>query len=900
MKKLYIISLLCLFFIQFGYSQAVPQGMKYQAVARDHAGEILGNQKISLKISLYTTTDRSATTYSETHTVTTNQLGLFTLTVGNGRIESGEFSQVPWSTSDIWMEIAIKGREDSDFKIISASKMLSVPYAFHAATASELINEVGGRAPVPSPGVKSNRWEIVGNLGTVPGSPDFNKLGTMDRTDLVIVTGTKERMRLFAEGNIEMLTSLFIEDNLTVRQDVDLNSRTGSTRNHGPFTVTSQSPTWLTGILTVDGATSLNDKLTVFNQSPTLLSGTLTVDRATDLNSSLNVDGFTDLNSALFVNNSSPTLLSGKLLTMDDATFNKHVKLDNSTYNSFTPNQGALVVDGGVGIGRNLTIGEDLKVLGSSSFEGPVAMVTLDLSGTDQSNDITSGALTVVGGAGLGKNLNVGGNMGLTGDFTAGGKMDLATDLNMGGKFSLIAAGGVDHVATFKNTNDGNGISIQLGASTPHNSNNFVTFLNESGAVVGRIEGENGAADLANNGGYIQDVTFRSIAVATSGLSWLIAGLDVVNAIVELAAATSSSTFCAGVGACVTTPIPSWIVKATADIVVAGANLILETINLAVVTGDLVAFTVAYADEYGVTYASGAEDYAEYLPKYDANETFLPGDIVGMRHGFITKNTYNVDRIMIISHNPVVLGGIPQDGNTSTHEMVAFMGQVPARIMGPAEPGDYILPSGYHNGFGIARSPDQMKSDDYKKILGVAWEGAKGMKVNVVNVAIGLNTNDMSDLIGKLAEKSDLQQEQIQALQSQIQETNAILAQLLPGFKEAAGVESDLVETPVVKAAEWIETVRSVPFASYENVSHERATAGEIMYYEATDEELEAGFAMARDIHIKAGVDLSDHPFWQRIENEPGYKEEFKMDVRKQLKEAMHYHKKVNAELGGE
>ena len=32
------------------------------------------------------------------------------------------------------------------------------------------------------------------------------------------------------------------------------------------------------------------------------------------------------------------------------------------------------------------------------------------------------------------------------------------------------------HVAKFTNTADGSGIAIQVGASTPHNNNNFITY----------------------------------------------------------------------------------------------------------------------------------------------------------------------------------------------------------------------------------------------------------------------------------------------------------------------------------------------------------------------------------------------------------------------------------------
>src|SRR5258705_6438446 len=96
-------------FVVNGQDAAAPMGMKYQAVARDLKGNVLSDQQITLKITLAGNNNKSWTNYySETHTVQTSQLGLFTLVVGEGVIMLGKFDDVPWSTEDIWMEVAIK------------------------------------------------------------------------------------------------------------------------------------------------------------------------------------------------------------------------------------------------------------------------------------------------------------------------------------------------------------------------------------------------------------------------------------------------------------------------------------------------------------------------------------------------------------------------------------------------------------------------------------------------------------------------------------------------------------------------------------------------------------------------------------------------------------------------
>lgn len=76
MKKLLTI-LLCLPLIGFG--QNVPQGINYQAVARDSTGSVLMFQGLTIQFSVIE--DLPSFPYiiwQETHTATTNNYGLFT------------------------------------------------------------------------------------------------------------------------------------------------------------------------------------------------------------------------------------------------------------------------------------------------------------------------------------------------------------------------------------------------------------------------------------------------------------------------------------------------------------------------------------------------------------------------------------------------------------------------------------------------------------------------------------------------------------------------------------------------------------------------------------------------------------------------------------------------------
>lgn len=890
MKRIYLLIISLFIIAQVGNAQTVPQGMKYQAVARDLNGKIMADQTLFVKITLYNDPVRRDISYVELHKINTGALGVFDLTIGGGQSLTGAFEKVPWSSEEIWIEVAIQTQDAQDYITISNSRMLSVPYAFHAATASEVtgMNRNGNTAGIPS-----QTWSLFGNSNS---DPSKDKLGTTDNVDLVLVTNNIERMRIFANGNIKIAKSLQIGEDLTVDKNVYLNVLSGETINYGDFTVQ--------------------------NQSSTLLSGTLTVDLATDLNSSLNVDGVTNLNSSLSVNNMSPTTLTGTLRVEKDATFKEHVVLDNAAHNSTLPTNGALVVNGGVGIGKNLNVGGDSKFGGAVEFAGQVSITDLT-----ESTSTTTGALKVAGGVGIGKRINVGGdaamgaNLSVTGATTlnstlgvagitslnnttessavgngaliVAGGTGIAKNLNVGGLATitngLIVNGSSSSYAGIFNSNSNHGLKIKVNSGTPTNSNHFVTFVNSSGGQVGAIKGESSASDLANNFAYQEELSNLDWEVAFAAVDEATAIADEIQAAVDLVGASTSSTACAGLGVCVTAPIPSLIVAAAAGLIVATANLVSSSIQLGFAIDEKVNFVSDYASHMGVTYSSGSADYAEYLPKLDPNEKFGAGDVIGLKHGFITKNTEGADRIMAISLSPIVLGKVPADGNNENLEMVAFLGQIPVKVMGVVHPGDYILSSGYHNGTAIARNPKNMDISDYNRILGVAWEAATENKLNMVNVAVGLNTNDLTGVIHQQAETIKKQEEALRLLNNQMANTQQVLADLVPGFKAAMGENQVEITTPNRQAEQTPD--------AHANHDYHVAQVGEndVIYFDITREQLEAGITMAEDISRKGGVDMDTHPFWQKLGSDPAYKQEILRDLENKLKSAYHTHQQLNS-----
>lgn len=155
----------------------------------------------------------------------------------------------------------------------------------------------------------------------------------------------------------------------------------------------------------------------------------------------------------------------------------------------------------------------------------------------------------------------------------------------------------------------------------------------------------------------------------------------------------------------------------------------------------------------GVTFESGAGDYAEWLERADHNEKINVGDVVGVIGGKITKNTEGVSQLMVASWNPCVLGNTPEEGKEQFSNKVAFMGQVPVKVNCPVKKGDYIVPDGHNLGYAKAISPENISEDQFENVLGVAWEDAPHYGAKFVKIAVGLKPDEMVKVIQDQAEQ---------------------------------------------------------------------------------------------------------------------------------------------------
>ncbi len=76
--KSYIIALSLLLLSIVSYAQA-PQGIPYQAAARNSSGGVLASTSVSVRFTIRDSTATGAIKYRETHSLTTDANGMFSV-----------------------------------------------------------------------------------------------------------------------------------------------------------------------------------------------------------------------------------------------------------------------------------------------------------------------------------------------------------------------------------------------------------------------------------------------------------------------------------------------------------------------------------------------------------------------------------------------------------------------------------------------------------------------------------------------------------------------------------------------------------------------------------------------------------------------------------------------------
>src|ERR1043166_6808240 len=143
MKK--IILLLILLTIRFFVYPQVPNMFNYQGIARNVSGQPLASTNISIRISILDGSSSGTTLYSETRSVTTNQLGIFTIAIGSSGAQNttGNFASINWANNFKYIKVEADVAGGNNFSLLGNTQLLSVPYALYAGSAPATVFTAG-------------------------------------------------------------------------------------------------------------------------------------------------------------------------------------------------------------------------------------------------------------------------------------------------------------------------------------------------------------------------------------------------------------------------------------------------------------------------------------------------------------------------------------------------------------------------------------------------------------------------------------------------------------------------------------------------------------------------------------------------------------------------------------
>ena len=127
MKKLLILLTLT---ITTALQAQAPQGFNYQATVRDSAGDLIVNANVYFKFNVIQGSLTAVPIFTETHYVSTDDLGQVNLVIGQGTANLGAFSELDWSLGSYYLGIELD--TGNGYLAMGTTQLLSVPYALYA------------------------------------------------------------------------------------------------------------------------------------------------------------------------------------------------------------------------------------------------------------------------------------------------------------------------------------------------------------------------------------------------------------------------------------------------------------------------------------------------------------------------------------------------------------------------------------------------------------------------------------------------------------------------------------------------------------------------------------------------------------------------------------------------
>ncbi|WP_456422454.1 hypothetical protein [Lutibacter sp.] len=776
MRKLYVI--IIMFFVgaslyaqtdAISYQAVILNPQKQELPGVNAEENIFPNKTIKMRFTIIDSSGSEI--YQETQTTTTDAYGIVNLFIGEGSQTSTQsFNEVNWDGTSKKLKVEIDFNGGSSFIELGTQKLTFTPYAYHRdiMASGDLI--IDGKTILKDDLSIDGATVLNDNL-TVKGET------TLD--DKVSVNGITS---LNDDVTIDGITNL----------SKDLNVNNGSTTNlSGDLTVDGET-TFKNG-LNINGTTVLNDNLTVKGETnlennmlvtgestlegKVALKGDMDVEGQTNLFDNLTVEGVTNLKGTFNVVDGKVTSLSGYLFVNGITNLKSDLNVTNGSVTNLTGN---LNVEG------NTLLKSDLTVKGTATFESDLTMKKLVVSGeggaygdhvalfenTSTSNTADGIAIRIHG--------NASGKLGFRNRFitfygSANGGSYMAGRIE---SYDLLAGDLWESfpIPDFANLIDVFDFTQVLEWTPPSLTFNPGTLPSLNGGSLPSASFYKGKLPSLSinftelkfnfNKGKSPSLTFNPGSFPTLNSGALPSGsLDIGSLNLNF-----NNFFNPTAGANALDDISAMAAWGMRN----GDPGFMPTGPWGIALVPLVLAAKQAARDQGVIYGSKGADYAEWLEKENPEEKYMFGEVVGVKGGKISRNTTNADQVMSISLAPIVLGNMPDENRKDAFEKVGFMGQVPVLTLGDVEVGDYIVASGYNDGYAKAISEKDITLKDFKNIIGRAWTGSEGKKASLINVSVGLKTNEWVEIMKQQETRLDALELKIEKLEKLINNMNTL------------------------------------------------------------------------------------------------------------------------------
>ena len=194
------VCLLAACFTQAQESQ-MPKAFSYQAVVRDNAGKVVADKEVGVKIEILKGSAESGTVvYEETLRPKSTLTGTVNMMIGNGN--AAQFAAIDWGGNAHFLRISLS-LDGGEYKVVSTTQMLPVPYALYAEKAGSVVNGGTGGSTSHSDYILTSDTEdsVSGILSGEYTEQARNGFGSLRLNwNLAYLTGTNLNLDLKFEG----------------------------------------------------------------------------------------------------------------------------------------------------------------------------------------------------------------------------------------------------------------------------------------------------------------------------------------------------------------------------------------------------------------------------------------------------------------------------------------------------------------------------------------------------------------------------------------------------------------------------------------------------------------------------------------------------------------------------